>query len=486
MISKENFEKFIKKSLKDRTFFIVTNREPYIHTKTPDGVKVTKTAGGVHTLLDLVAQASNAIYVAHGSGNADKSVVNKHNIVPVPPKTKSYSLKRVFLSKKELENFYYGFSNQTLWPLSHAVFVKPEFHASWWKSYQAVNKKFADAILEEIGDKPAFVWVNDYHLALVPKMLKDSGKNIKVGTFWHIPWATYEIFRVNPWGKEILTGMLGSDFIGFHRGYHVQNFIQCVQRMIEAQIDFDQSHITFKDHISKVESLPAGIDYQEILEIKKEATSTLKKQFNREMGMNIEYLAVGVDRLDYTKGLIERFKMIDRFLEKHPEFQEKFIYYGIMPYSRIHIPVYRNYAKAVTDLCDKINWKYSRNDWEPIQLNLEGMSREKVITYYKNADLCLITPLDDGLNLVAKEYALSCEEESGMIVLSKFAGAANDLRHALLINPYDIEQGADAIYQALIMPSKEKKERNMKMREDLKSKNIYQWAINFIEKTLFE
>lgn len=477
--------KYVKKNLKSSQFFIVTNREPYEHNKTPDGIKSSKTAGGVHTLLDLVAQATNAIYVAHGSGNADKNVVNNHNIVPIPPKNNSYLLKRIFLTKKEVDNYYYGFSNQTLWPLSHAVFVKPEFNAVWWETYQAVNRKFADAILEEMGDKPAFVWVNDYQLALLPKMLKDSGKNIKIGTFWHIPWATYEIFRVNPWGKEILNGLLGSDFIGFHRGYQSQNFIQCVQRMIEAQIDFDQSQITFKDHVTKVESLPAGIDYQEIIDIKKEAKSTLKKQLNRSLGISLQYLAVGVDRLDYTKGLIERFKMIDRFLEKYPMFQEKFSYYGVMPYSRTHIPAYRSYAKSVTDLCDKINWKYSRNDWEPIYLNFDGIPREKVIEYYKNADLCLVTPLDDGLNLVAKEYVLSCEEESGMIVLSKFAGAANDLRHAVLINPYDIEQGADAIYQALTMSSKDKKERNLKMREDLKSKNIYQWAIDFIGKTLY-
>ena len=256
--------------------------------------------------------------------------------------------------------------------------------------------------------------------------------------------------------------------------------------MVEAKIDFDQSQITYKNHITKVEPLPAGIDYQEIIDIKKNAKLNLKKHLNREMGTKIEYLAVGVDRLDYTKGLLERFHMINRFLEKYPQFQEKFIYYGIMPYSRTHIPVYRTYSKAVIDLCEKINWRYSHNYWTPIHLNNEGMSRDKVITYYKNADMCLITPLDDGLNLVAKECVLSYEEEVGMIVLSKFAGAADDLRHSLLINPYNIEQGADAIYQALTMPAKEKKERNMKMRNDLKSKNIYSWAIKFIEKTLYE
>ena len=281
-----------------------------------------------------------------------------------------------------------------------------------------------------------------------------------------------------------MKGLLGSDFIGFHRGYQVQNFFQCIQRGLEAQLDFDQHQITYRHHVTKVEALPAGIDYQEIIEIKKRSRSTIKKQLKKQLGIEIKHLAVGVDRLDYTKGIIERFKMIDRFLEKYPQYLGKFVYYGIMPYSRTHIPAYRTYAKSVSDLSEKINWKYSQNGWVPIYLNFEGMSRDKVITYYKNSDLCLVTSLDDGLNLVAKEYVLSCEEDKGMIVLSKFAGASTDLRHCLLINPYDIEQGADAIYQGLTMLVKEKRERNLKMREELKDKNIYQWAINFISKSI--
>lgn len=487
MSNKENLEKYIRKNLKDRSFYIVTNREPYLHSKTFEGIKVIRPSGGVHTLLELIARVSQGTYIAHGAGSADKQVVDKNNCVKMPPKEKLFNLKRVFLSKKELEYFYYGFSNQTLWPLCHAVFIKPEFNPLWFESYKAVNRKFADAVLEEIGNKKAFVWVNDYHFCLLPQMLRESGKDIKIGTFWHIPWPTYEIFRVNPWAKELLTGLLGSDFLAFHRGYQVQNFVQCVQRELEAKMEHEQSRIVFKEHMTKVENLSAGIDYQEIVDLTKKRKTTRKSFMTKLFGMEIPHLILGVDRLDYTKGIVERFKMIERFLEKYPEYIEKVVYYGIMPQTRYHIPAYRAYTKSVADLAEKINWKYSTGRWNPIHYVLHGASsRDKVFQYYKHADVCLVTSLDDGMNLVAKEYVISCDAERGMLVLSKFTGASNDLRYSLQINPYNIEEGADAIYKALTMNSADKKTRNLKMREELKVNNIYKWATTFIEKTLFE
>ncbi len=487
MSTQEYLEKYIRKNLKDRAMYIVTNREPYIHTKTFEGIKITRPSGGAHTLLELIARVSHGTYVAHGAGSADKQVVDEKNCVMMPPKEKLFTLKRVFLSKKELENFYYGFANQTLWPLCHAVFVKPEFNPMWWESYQEVNKKFASAVLEDIGEKKAFVWVNDYHFCLLPQLLRESGKDIKIGTFWHIPWPTYEIFRVNPWGKELLSGLLGSDFLAFHRGYQMQNFVQCVQRELEAKIEHEQSKIVFKEHLTKVENLAAGIDYQEIVELTKKRKSLRKSFMVKQFGMEVPYLIMGVDRLDYTKGILERLKMIERFFEKHPEYIEKIIYYGIMPQSRYHIPAYRTYAKNVMDLAEKINWKYSTSRWIPIHYTNHSLdSRDKVFSHYKHADICMVTSLDDGMNLVAKEYVISCETERGMLILSQFTGASNDLRYSLLINPYNIEEGADAIYKALSMNAKEKKSRNLKMREELKEKNIYRWATRFIEKTLYE
>ncbi len=485
MTNKADLEQFIKKNLKDRVFIITSNREPFLHIKTPEGVRLMQSAGGVHTLLDLIARASHGTYVAHAGGDGDAETVDEHGRIRVPPGEESYTLRRVFLSKKEVDKYYYGFANQTLWPLCHAVFVKPLFDESWWDYYKAVNEKFAHAILEEIGGKKAFVWVNDYHFALIPRLLRESGKDIRIGTFWHIPWPTYEIYRVNPWKKQILEGLLGSDFVSFHRGYHVQNFFQCMQRELEAQNDSEQSWVMYHNHKTRIEDLSAGIDYHEILTAKNKDLSgrvLIKKDF----GIDIQYVAIGADRLDYTKGLIERIKMIDRFLDKYPEFIGKFVYFGITAPSRSHIPTYRQYAKEVTDLIEKVNWKYSKSGWKPLHINLKILPREKVISYYRSADCCLVTPLDDGMNLVAKEFVLACDSSRGMLVLSQFAGASKDLRHAIQINPYDREMGADAIYQSLTMEKEEKKRRNMKMRDELKVRNIYQWGINFINKTLFD
>lgn len=487
MPNRENLEKYIRRNLKDRSFYIVTNREPYIHNKTFKGIQVSRPSGGAHTLLELIARVSGGTYIAHGAGSADKQVVDKNNCIEMPPKEQSFKLKRVFLTKKDLEHFYYGFANQTLWPLCHAVFVKPEFNPQWWESYKEVNRKFANAVLEEVGDKKAFVWVNDYHFCLLPQMLREAGKDIKIGTFWHIPWPTYEIFRVNPWAKELLAGLLGSDFLAFHRGYQAQNFVQCVQRELEAKIEQEQLKIVFKEHVTKVENLSAGIDYQEIVEMNKKKKSTRKSFMLKTFGMDVPFLILGVERLDYTKGIIERLRMIDRFLEKHPEYIEQIVYYGLMPQSRYHIPAYRAYAKNVMDLAEKINWKYSTPRWSPIiYTNHSEDSRDKVFQYYNHADICMVTSLDDGMNLVAKEYVISCDAEKGMLVLSRFTGASYDLRYSLLINPYNIEEGANAIYQALQMENKDRKIRNMKMREELKQHNIYTWASTFIEKTLFE
>ncbi|HLC94165.1 MAG TPA: trehalose-6-phosphate synthase [Patescibacteria group bacterium] len=484
MSTRIDLGQFVKRHLKDRVFVVVSNREPYVHTKTPEGVKLAKPAGGAHTLLDAIAQSSHGVYVAHAGGDADHKMVDAHSRLRVPPGNPTYTLKRVFLSKKEVEKYYYGFSNQALWPLCHAVFVKPVFDPSWWEYYKQVNEKFAQAILEEIGSEKAFIWVNDYHFSLLPELLQKSGRDIKIGTFWHIPWPTYEIFRVNPWSKSILTGLLGSDFLSFHRGYHAQNFFQCIQREIEAQNDEEHSVITYREHRTKVAPLPAGIDYYEILAAKDTYKLPARQLLKRDFGVEAEYLAIGVDRLDYTKGLIERFTMIDRFLEKYPDFVGKFVYFGILAPSRTHIAAYRHYAKAVTDVAEKVNWKYMKNSWRPIHLANKLISRDKVLSYYRAADCCLVTSLDDGMNLVAKEYVLSCESDRGMLVLSRFAGASKDLRHSILINPYNIEEGADAIYKSLTMKKEEKKERNSKIRAELKVKNIYQWAIDFIAETV--
>ncbi len=484
MINAEDLIKFAKKALKNKQLVVAIQREPYIHILTREGIKLDKIAGGAHILLDGILKQLGGSMVAIGSGNADHLVVDEQNRIKVPPKEKSYTLKRIFLKKKELDGFYYGFANQTLWPLCHVVFVKPKFNPQWWESYLAVNEKYAQAIVEELNSDNAFIWINDYHLALLPKMLKDKNPSLTIGTFWHIPWPTYEIFRICPWRKQIIEGLLGSDFIGFHRGYHVDNFIQCARRELEVIIDSEPSSIQYKERQTKLSHIPAGIDYHEIKKELGKHKNVTKKIFQTDFDINTLYVVVGVDRVDYTKGLIERLKIIDRFLDKYPEFQEKFTYLSIGAPSRIHIPEYKTLNKELYDLIERINWKYSTIHWKPVHFVNQVLPRSKIFTYYKVADACLITSLDDGMNLVAKEFVICSDNDKGMLVLSRFTGAARDLKSAIQINPYDIDSSADALKIALTMSKDEKIKRNKFMKEVIIKNNIYQWAIDFIEKTL--
>lgn len=484
MTTSEELIKFARKSLKNKKFIVAIQREPYLHIKSPEGIELQKAAGGAHILMDGILKQIGGAMVAIGSGNADSLMVDEKNRFKISSKNGGYTLKRIFLKKKELDGFYYGFANQILWPLSHVVFVKPNFNATWWEDYVNVNRKFAHAIIEELDKNDAFVWINDYHLALLPQLLKQVKPDLTIGTFWHIPWPTYEIFRICPWRKQILEGLLGSDFIGFHRGYHMENFIECARRELEVNVDSEPRTVTFRNHQTKLSNLPAGIDYHEIKAKLDKYNQITRRIIKKDFGFDYKYLAIGVDRIDYTKGIIERLKIIDKFLEKYPQFQGKFTYLSIGAPSRIHIPAYKTLNREIFDLVEKINWKYSTTDWQPLYFITKVLPREKIFAYYHLADVCLVTSLDDGMNLVAKEYLICNDPKKGVLLLSKFTGAAKDLKQALLINPYDIDNSADALYQALTMKTEEKIKRNTEMKAILKENNIYQWGINFIKDTL--
>jgi trehalose 6-phosphate synthase len=484
MTNSDQLIKFVQKQLGDRKLIVAIQREPFIHETGPKGIRVKKSAGGAHILLDGILRKVGGLMVAVAAGDADAAVVDKKGRIEVPPYQPKYTLKRIFLSDEEQEGFYYGFANQTLWPLSHVVFIQPQFNPKWWNEYVKVNQKFAKAILDEVKNEEAVVWVNDYHLALLPEMLKAKRPGIKVGTFWHIPWPTYEIFRICPWRKKILAGLLGSDFIGFHRGYHVENFINCARRELEVIDDSEPRSVQYKNHTTKLAAVPAGIDYHEIVEKMEKNKNISRKILEEDFGINPQYLAIGVDRIDYTKGLLERLHIIDRFLEKYPKYQGKFTYLSIGAPSRTKIPAYNAFNQDLLNLINIINLKYAHNGWEPIKFVTTVLSREKIFSYYQLADVCLVTSLDDGMNLVAKEFIICNKPDKGMLLLSKFTGAAKDLSSALLINPYDTDDSANLLHEALIMDSKEKLRRNMEMKEILKENNIYNWGIEFIKNTL--
>jgi trehalose 6-phosphate synthase/phosphatase len=391
--------------------------------------------------------------------------------------------------------------------LCHVAFERPGFDDLWYKGYKKVNQLFANAIAEEIKGK-TFIWLQDYQLALVPSFLPKH-KNSIVAMFWHIPWPTWEVFRILPQKKEILESLLACDFLAFHRGYQVRNFLETVRRELEVRIDDETHKVYFNNHVTTVMNLPLGIDTDVIKSL---VVPDIEETFIGQIVQNIlgtvvkpdqkpsvsvapsaydefftnHKVILGVDRLDYTKGLRMRLNALDQFLEKNPHYIGKVVYLGILAPSRETIPAYKALKKTIKELSDEINKKYATGDWQPIHMINRVFSREEIINFYKKAQLCLVTPLDDGMNLVSKEFvvASSTSTNPGMLVLSQFAGSAIDLTQALIVNPYNTDEVAKAIKTGLEMGKEEKKKRITAMVETLEEKNVYQWTQDFIRNAL--
>lgn len=485
MHSATSVQKLIKSKLRGYKFLIVSNREPYIHMYAPEGIRVKTPAGGLTAALDPLMQASGGTWVAGGSGDADRENVNKNNRCRVPPGNPKYILKRVWMSKAEVDRYYFGFSNQTLWPLCHNVFQKPIFNKSFWDGYKHSNELFANAILDELkGIKKAFIWFHDYHLALAPQMVKNKiSKNQKIVTahFWHIPWPTPGTFALCPWAKEILEGLLANDLIGLHIKADCVDFLASAKRILKASVDHNALTVNTKGRTVLVRPFPISVDFDAIdesarrPEVKKEIKHVRAPQY-----IPYKFIGVGVDRMDYTKGIIERFHAIDRFLEKYPEYQNKFVFVEAAAPSRTRIPAYMELSEEITRLVDRINWKYQSGYWKPI-MYIEGkLGLNKILALYRTANGCIVSSLEDGMNLVAKEFIAANVDCNGVLILSKFAGATEELKDAIIINPYDAEGFADAIKDALEMPIKEKRKRMSNLRENVRRNNIYKWINDFI------
>ena len=484
MWDKEQLKEFITDKLKDNKFIVVANREPYIHRYGVDGIDCIKPASGVTTSLDPVLQACNGVWVAHGSGDADKKVVDGKDRVSVPPDNPTYTLRRVWMKKKEENGYFYGFSNETLWPLCHIVYTKPKFCEQDWDYYKAINRRFADTILDEIGDGEAFVFLQDYHLSLVPQMIKEAKPNTKVAQFWHIPWPNPEAFRICPWKEEILEGLLGNDLLGFHIHYHVDNFLETINQVLEAKVDKSSSTVIYKGRETQIKPYPISIDYKKIEEFSKtDECKQISERLKHDLDLNFKYLGIGVDRIDYTKGLVEKFEAIDRFLEKYPQYHGQFTYVQVGALSRIHLDSYKEINDNMNNIVEKINWKYSSDHWVPIVLIRRHLTPKELIGLYKLADLCIVSSLHDGMNLVAKEFIAAVESDKSLI-LSQFTGAARELADAFFINPYEPNGFADAIRDAIELPRKEKVERMKRMKEIVAENNIYTWAAKIIQSLL--
>jgi len=472
----------VRARLEDGRVFVVSNREPYIHIRRGKSVEVSEPASGLVTAIEPVLRACGGTWVAHGSGDADMEAVDSHDRLIVPPDDPHYTLRRVWLSKEEEEGYYYGFANEGLWPLCHIAHTRPLFRAADWKYYQDVNRKFADALLEEMeGVSRPLVLVQDYHFALLPRMIKQKRPDARIAIFWHIPWPNPEAFGICPWQRELVDGLLGADLIGFHIQAHCSNFLQTVDRIVESRIDWDHSTVQRLDHRTLVHPFPISVEATELpAEVPLESAYEERGSLLKSLGVEAALMGVGVDRVDYTKGILERFLAIEKFLEKYPRYQGVFTFVQIGAPSRTHIKRYHDLQAEVEMEAERINWRFQADQWKPIVLLNRQHSHREVAAYYRAADLCLVTSLHDGMNLVAKEFVATRMDERGVLILSCFTGAARELRDALQVNPYDIDQTAEAIRTALEMSAEEKQLRMQRMRKIVREHNVYRWAGSLI------
>ena len=476
--SPQALKEILKRELAGDEVIVVSNREPYQHVHVDGGaIEARFPASGLVTALEPIVRACSGTWIAHGSGDADRETVDVNDRVAVPPGAPAYRLRRVWLSDAEEDGYYFGFANEGMWPLCHFAHVRPTFRAEDWQQYVAVNRKFADAVVAESRTDDPVVLVQDYHFALLPKFVREKLPKATILTFWHIPWPNPEAFGICPWKEEILEGLLGSSVVGFHTRYHGNNFLETVDRYLESRLDREEGTVSLRGRLSMVRNYPISIEWPTrilaALPSPAECRERVAGRWNLPLGTRI---AVGVDRLDYTKGIVERFLAIEKLLDSEPRFRGKFVFVQIAAPSRSRIERYQLFQEEVRALAARINTKYGRGDYQPILLLEQHHATEAVFEYFRAADVCVVTSLHDGMNLVAKEFIASREDERGALLLSSFTGAARELPEALLVNPYDVEECAAALREALDMPEVEQRERMRAMRALVREFNVYRWA----------
>jgi alpha,alpha-trehalose-phosphate synthase [UDP-forming] len=480
-MDEQGLRELVHDKLGEYLFIVVSNREPYIHSWAGDEVKCVQPASGLAVALDPVVQACGGLWVAHGCGTADADVVDGDGKIRVPPEESRYTLKRIWLSKADEEGYYDGFSNKALWPLCHVVYIRPEFNQSDWDTYQKVNKLFAQAVLEETNDRKAFVFIQDYHLALVAQYIKQQQPGVVTAHFWHIPWPNHEAFRICPWREEILQGLLANDLLGFHTAYYCNNFLETVDRELECKIERERYAVTRGGHNTLVRPFPIGVAFDRV------AARASARQVTREMerlrrlyGLRTEFIGLGIDRVDYTKGIPERLEAVNHFLEKYPEYERRLTFVQVGAPSRMRVERYQHINDEIEELVDRINWRHQSGHWRPIVYINEHCYPNTLTALSRMAHFCVVSPLQDGMNLVAKEYVSSKLDRDGVLILSQFTGAASELQEALLVNPYSVDDIVEGIKRAVEMPREEKQRRMSRMRKTVRSNNIYQWAADII------
>ncbi len=475
----------LRNKLQDTPLFVVSNREPYMHVfnEKDKSINMIVPASGVVTALEPVLLACNGTWIANGSGNADRAVVDASDHLRVPPDHPSYTLRRVWLSDEEDKGYYEGFSNEGLWPLSHIAHTRPVFRPEDWLQYQKINRRFADVVLQEMdGTESPILLAQDYHFALLPRMVKDARPDARVAIFWHIPWPNAEVFGICPWQRELVDGLLGADLIGFHIQSHCNNFLETVDRALEALTEWDRFAVNRQGHITRVRPYPISVAFPENGHAAGESRNSGEERaaLCEEMNVEASLLGVGVDRVDYTKGILERFRALERFFEINPAYRQRFTFVQIGAPSRTDIERYKSFLDEVGVEAERINARFQTGRWKPIVFRKKHHSHEEIARFYRASSFCMVTSLHDGMNLVAKEYVASRDDERGALILSTFAGAAHELSDALLVNPYDVSQLAECIHRALEMSEEEQARRMQRMRRMVREHNIYRWAANLL------
>jgi trehalose-6-phosphate synthase len=456
---------------------ILSNREHYIHNWKEDRVEVQVPASGLVTALEPVMRACSGVWIAHGSGTADRATVDARGHVRVPPDRPAYAIRRIWMTPEEEAGYYYGFANEGLWPLCHLAHVRPVFRSQDWRHYKELNERFAMAVIEEAKTDNPVILVQDYHLALAPKMIRDHLANATIITFWHIPWPNSERYAICPWHREILEGLLGSSILGFHTRFHCSNFIDSVDRLLESRIDRDTSTISHGGKLTAVNHYPISIEWPSGPLRNQPSVPDCRTQIRTMHRLKPEHrIGLGVERLDYTKGILERFMAVERLLELQPEWIGAFTFIQIAAPSRSIIEQYRRFSEEVRSLADRINARFGYTGYQPITLLVQHHDPADLMTYYRGADCCFVSSLHDGMNLVAKEFVAARDDDQGVLILSQFTGAACELPEALIVNPYHIDQCAAALHLALTMPAVEQRARMRSMRGVVQEFNVYRWA----------
>jgi trehalose 6-phosphate synthase len=462
----------------DDSIVVLANREPFRHDRAADGsIVVKRSGGGLVTALEPLVHACSGVWVAHGAGTADRAVVDSCDGLNVPPANPEYRLRRVWLDAEEERGYYYGFANQGLWPLCHRARVEPIFRADDFKVYRAVNARFAEAVCEEVETESPLVLVQDYHFALAPRMIRHRLPLSTIIAFWHIPWPNPRDFGVCPWRWQLLKGLLASTIVGFQTPDDCRNFVETVGSLVGAQIDRRDSVITYRGRRTSVRAYPVSVEWPNRLANQSPSIEACRASVRTQLYLAPGVrLGVGVDRLDYTKGIDEKFLAVERLLESRPELVERFAFVQIAEPSRQCLPAYRALRSQLWETADRINARFGTRGYRPIILLEAHHDAKEVYRFLRAADLCYVGSLHDGMNLVAKEFVTARDDHRGVLILSKFAGAARELTGALLVDPLAIDQSASALAQALSMADEEQSSRMRLMRSIVAEFNTYRWA----------